>query len=57
MIKKEELKSSNSPINIYYLEMMRDNYVCYDINENYKIIYNQRINSKFIIDILTIDDD
>ena len=30
---------------------------CYDINNNYNIIYNQRVHSSFIDNILTIDDD
>ena len=30
---------------------------CYDINNNYKLIYNQRIHSRPISNILSIDDD
>ena len=30
---------------------------CYDINNNYALIYNQKIHSNFIINILSIDDE
>ena len=30
---------------------------CYDINNNYKLIYNQKVHSYGIENILTLDDD
>ena len=30
---------------------------CYDIDNNFKLIYNQKVHSDYINDILTIDDD
>ena len=49
----------NNQINSRYL-LVGDYYgclYCYDINNNFYLIYYQKIHSKFITDILTKDDD